>query len=229
MITFNGKNLNDFGVSVDESKIHVKAEKDYEKTSVAGRNGDLTYSNKRYKNVSIDVPCFIRSDFVDRHDALLAFLTSEDGYKRFEATSYADYYREALLESSSEPETGPWLNSGSFTLTFDCVPQKWLVSGEMAKIMPSSLFNPTLMEAEPLIRVYGSGMLKVAAETLVIKKHSYEYIDIDCATQNCHYGATNCNSLVTMSSGDFPKLAPGKTGFSYTGSNYIVTPRWWTI
>lgn len=229
MITFNGKNFADFGVFVDESKAHIKAKKSYEKTSVVGRNGDLTYSNNRYENVSIEIPCFIRSDFIRRYAALMEFLTSEDGYRRFEMSSEADYYREAVLNESDDPETGPWTKSASFTLTFDCKPQRWLKEGERAHKSPASLFNPTLMDAKPLIRVYGNGTLKVATETLTIKKHSYPYIDIDCALQDCFYGATNCNSLVTMSSGDFPVLSTGKNGFSFTGTSYEVIPRWWTI
>lgn len=229
MITFNGKSLRDFGVFTDESGVHTKAKKSYEKTSVAGRNGDLTYSNHRYENLSVEVPCFIRSDYVRRYAALMEFLTSEDGYKRLEFESEADFYREAVLDDSDTPETGAWSKSATFTLTFDCKPQRWLKLGEKAVEKPSSLFNPTLMNAAPLIRVYGSGTLKVGTETLTIAKHSYEYIDIDCYLQDCYYGTTNCNSLVTLSSGDFPVLTPGKNGFSFTGGNYKVTPRWWTI
>lgn len=229
MISFNGKLLSEYGVSVDESGSHIKAKRSYTTTSVAGRNGDLTYSNNRYENVSIAFPCFIRSDYIDRYADLMAFLTSEDGYKRLEIASEADYYREAVLDSSSEPTTGPWTKSASFTLTFNCKPQRWLISGETAVENPSSLTNPFYTDAAPLIRVYGSGTLKVGSETLVIASHTYDYIDIDCYLQDCYYGGTNCNNLVTLSSGDFPVLKAGANGISYDGTKYTVTPRWWTI
>lgn len=229
MISFNGKLLSEYGVSVDESNAHIKAKRSYTTTSVAGRNGDLTFSNNRYENVSIAIPCFIRSDYIDRYASLMAYLTAEDGYKRLEMSSEPDYYREAILDSSDDPTTGPWTKSASFTLTFNCKPQRWYKSGEIAIVSPTSLYNPSLMTALPLIRIYGGGVLAVGDETLTIADNDYEYIDIDCYLQDAYSGAANCNSLISLSSGDFPHLVPGKTGISFTGKSYEVIPRWWTI
>lgn len=229
MITFNGKNFKDFGVFVDESAAHIKPLRSYEKVSVAGRNGDLTMSNNRFENISLPFNCFIRKGYVERYAALLAFLQSVDGYHRLEMDSEPDYYREAILSEIGEPEVGAWAKSATFSLTFDCKPQRFLKSGLITHENPSALVNPTLYAAAPLIRVYGSGTLKVGTETLVIADHDHDYIDIDCDMQDCYFEATNCNSLVTMASSDFPTLHTGEIGMSFTGTKFEVTPRWWTI
>lgn len=229
MITYNGKPLRDYGVFVDESAAHLKAKQSYETVSIAGRNGDLTYSNNRFENIDLTFSCFIRSGFIKRFAALMQFVNSEAGYHRLEMQSEADYYREAIFVESSEPTTGAWADSGTFTLTFNCKPQRWFKSGEREFESPSALFNPSPFEARPLIRVYGAGELKVASDTLTIKSHNYPYIDIDCYMQDAFYDTANCNSLITLSSGEFPTLHTGKNGLSFTGEKYVVTPRWWTI
>lgn len=229
MITFNGKNLRDYGVTADESQARTKPNRDVEVISIAGRNGDLTISNNRFENVTIPFDCIIRHDFVRRYDAMMAFLRAEDGYQRLEISSEADFYRMARLSDPDAPDPGQWSRSGTFTLEFDCKPQRWYKSGERVKENPEKLINPSRFEALPLIRCYGSGVLKVGAETIEIAKHSYEYIDIDCELQDCYCGASNCNDLVALSTGDFPTLPAGTTGFSFTGTKFEVTPRWWTI
>lgn len=229
MITFNNKLMQDFGVYVEDSAAHAKPIRSYERIEVPGRDGDLTISNNRFENVDITLTCLIKKEFIERYAAFLAFLQSTDGYQRLELGTEADFYRMAILKDIDEPELGPWAHFGKFDLTFSAKPQRWYKSGEMAKENPTSLINPSYYTALPLIRCYGAGTLKFGTETIVIAKNSYPYIDIDCELQDAYYGATNCNSLITLSSGDFPTLPEGKTGMSFTGTKFEVTPRWWTI
>ena len=92
-----------------------------------------------------------------------------------------------------------------------------------------TISNPTLFEAKPLIRVYGTGKLEVGSETITISKGATEYIDIDCDIQDCYEGSENRNGLVTLT--DFPTLASGDTGIKLgSGITKVeITPRWWTV
>lgn len=94
---------------------------------------------------------------------------------------------------------------------------------------PFVMVNPTQQTARPLIRVYGYGTLVVGDCTVTIASHAYTYIDIDCDIMDCHYGTTNCNSLVSFSTHEFPTFPPGATWISFnnTITKVEVEPDWW--
>jgi phage-related protein len=88
------------------------------------------------------------------------------------------------------------------------------------------VYNPTLFDAKPLIRVYGKGSITVNGETMEWSGSS-EYVDIDCDIQDCYYMGANMNNYVT---GDFPVLSPGDNVIAFTGSTSVrITPRWWIL
>ena len=45
------------------------------------------------------------------------------------------------------------------------------------------------------------------------------------------YGANNCNSMISLTSGDFPELVPGDNGITLgKGITKIeLIPRWWIV
>lgn len=94
---------------------------------------------------------------------------------------------------------------------------------------PFAMVNPTQQTARPLIRVYGYGTLVVGDCTVTIASHAYTYIDIDCEIMDCHYGTTNCNSLMSFSTHEFPTFPPGVTWISFnnTITKVEVEPDWW--
>lgn len=93
---------------------------------------------------------------------------------------------------------------------------------------PYSLNNPTLFASSPLIRVHGQGTVYAGGMGITVGG-SFPYVDIDCEIADCYYGATNANSVVTIS-GDFPKFAPGPNYIRYTGFRAVeITPRWWRL
>lgn len=93
---------------------------------------------------------------------------------------------------------------------------------------PYSLNNPTLFSSSPLIRVYGQGTVYAGGSGITVAG-SYPYVDIDTEIADCFYGATNANSVVTISGG-FPKFGPGPNYIRYTGFREVeITPRWWRL
>ena len=95
---------------------------------------------------------------------------------------------------------------------------------------PNKLVNPTQQTARPLIRVFGYGTLTVGSDVITIASNNYDHIDIDSEIMDCFCGATNCNSLVSFSTHEFPVLPPGITTITYSGNitKVQVEPRWWT-
>ena len=230
--TYDDKNSKEFGIIIDKSGAYHAAERDYETVEIPGRNGELTLDNGRYKNVRISYKCSIGRKFSEKMDYLFQWLMSKSGYKRLEDSLQPDFYRMARVSGVPDPEVWPHLIGGTFEISFDCKPQRFLKAGEMTNEYSSNatIINPTLYDALPLIRVYGTGSLGIGNTTITILSAN-GYTDIDCDIQDAFKGAANCNSNVRLDSGSFPVLEPGNNGISLgNGITKIeITPRWWTV
>lgn len=256
-IFFNGKSLADYGVHVSGDGVFNSPEKDYESVEVPGRNGDLHIFNERFKNVDVTYKAFIigddypsnygeshyddaRSDkaidFKARMRSLRAWLMYQNGYCRLEDTYHPDEYRKAIFKGPLTTEA-QFLQAGEFDLTFNCMPQRFLKSGEfpIAINNGSVIHNPTFFTSKPNIRVYGSGTLVFTdiddyQTAMTVTSNPNEYMDIDSEISDAHYGTTNCNGYIAFSTLDFPVLKAGATVITYSGFRKVeLTPRWWTI
>lgn len=241
----NGFTLGDFdskeyGIIMTAPPPEIFAERDVEVFSIAGRSGDLTKDNGRYKNFQLPYTCAIfpvdgkslRQTAIDAVDALWMAA----GYQRLENTYTPDYFRWARitggLSISSIVE-----QAGKFTLTFDCMPQRFLIDGETAVPFqePSILINHTNEIALPLITVYGNGAgeLSVGGVTVSILALD-DQLTLDCEIQNAYRqvgegAAENKNGAI--SARNFPALKPGINTVSWTGgiTKVDIIPRWWTL
>lgn len=228
-LTIGGRNLADFGVYISGEGTYNAPERSITEEVVPGRNGSLIIDNGRYQNIEVSYPAFIIRDFPRNMAGLRSYLASLRGYSRLEDSYHPDEYRMAALSGGLDVKTSGYMNrEGKFTLTFNCKPQRFLRSGEYAIPVESgaTVYNPTLFDAKPLIRVYGNGSIIVNGETMEWSGSS-EYVDIDCDIQDCYYMGANMNSHVT---GDFPVLSPGDNVIVFTGSTSVrITPRWWIL
>ena len=226
--TLDGIASTDFGVWTNGYKTFGGTTRDVDLLQVPGRHGDLVKDNKRFENVEIQYEdCgIVRQGALLKYEELRNFLSvHSDGYYRLEDTYHPDEYRLARFVGPLDPEIGDRYETAKFDLLFDCKPQHYLKSGEEWSTDPVSLRNPTMFNAEPLIRIYGTGTVQIGSETVTVTSHSYEYIDLDCALGDARYGAYNANQYVTMT--DVPKLVPGITGVTSTATSVMVQPRWW--
>ena len=104
-----------------------------------------------------------------------------------------------------------------------------VVTVEVSSIIPTILENPTLFDALPFLRVYGTGILGINSHTITITAADV-YTDIDCEMMDCFKGSANKNQYVQFSGNDFPTLEPGVNGFSFSGITKVeVKPRWWSV
>lgn len=259
-VFFNGKSLADFGVHVSGDGTYNSPEKDFETVEVPGRNGDLHIFNERFKNVDLTYKAFIvgdnwpsnygesfyddaRSDkaidFRARMRSLRAWLMYQNGYCRLEDTYHPDEFRKALFKGPLETEA-VFLQAGEFDLTFNCMPQRFLKTGEFpvtyeyesVPLVETALYNPTLFSSRPFVRVYGKGDLTIGDIRIgIVNTYPNSYIDIDCDIQDAYYGSTNCNKYITLYDGEFFKLGVGDSKITLGSgiSKVEITPRWWTI
>ena len=83
-LIYNGKSSREFGLYVSGSGTFNAPQRDIETIEIPGRNGTLTIDKKRFKNISIPYPAFIREKFRAYTDAAREWLLADAGYRRLE-------------------------------------------------------------------------------------------------------------------------------------------------
>lgn len=130
-VVFDGVDLVDFGVTLSGVGTFNAPERDVEYVSVPGRNGDIILDNGRYNNISVTYPVNIETHLPGKVRALSEFLMSHKGYFRLEDSYHPDEFRLAQFAGPIDiNSTGRHNRYGTTTLTFNCMPQRFLKSGE---------------------------------------------------------------------------------------------------
>lgn len=227
---FNNKSSLEYNAVITGSGTFNTPAREVESVSVPGRNGDLHIDSGKFSNVLITYPASIVQDFKANFNALKAYLMAQTGYKRLDDTYDPDHYRRARFTGAIEPNMSPLNRAGDFSITFDCDPRRFLKSGEKEIDIISGMVlkNPTLYDALPLIRVYGSGTITINNISVAVIVTT-QYTDLDCENQEAYEGATSCNSKITLTDGVFPVLTPGTNNITFSGFSEVkIIPHWWT-
>lgn len=230
-LTFDGTSSRDFEVWISGNGTFDAPERDVESIAIPGRNGDLHIDNGRFRNIPITYPAFITKDFRHNFDAFKAYMLSKRGYKRLEDSYHPDYYRLASFQNAISPDMAPLNRAGSFDIVFDCDPRRFLRSGEIVYTSTSSaristMKNPTLYTAKPLLEVAQVGTITINGIRIIV---SAAPTIIDCDIEEAYYGTINRNGDITLMDGKFPSLVPDNNTINHTMSTLKITPRWWTI
>jgi len=230
-ITFDNTDLRDFGLYISGSNVFNAPERAYNEITIPGRNGTLLGSEKRLENIPVVYPAFIYTNFKVNCAGLRSFLLSKVGYKKLIDTYHPTEYRMGYYAGGLDAEMTSKLDAGQFDLTFNCKPQRYLISGDTPVTLTASgtINNPTLFDSQPLIRVYGTGDITVNGVTITISEAD-GYTDIDCEIMECYKGNALKNYAVSLDSVDFPVLSPGDNTIGFDGvTSAVITPRWWTL
>ena len=251
--TFNDEHSIDHGLYVSGDKTFNSAEKEYEKVSVPGRNGDLVLTSNRFKNVELTYHAIVIDNYKVNTDNIRSWLLSPDGYCELRDVYHPDEYRKAMFVGPIDFETY-LLQAGETDITFDCMPQRWLDSGDTPKTITAtsgrvtdSILNPTRFDSKPKITVTGFGYLMIGSTRFYIYKNTEaehpeaETTVLDCELQDCYNGNVNKNSYVEIDP-SWPVLKKSESTtivlnsegtFGVDGDTYItnveIIPRWWTI
>lgn len=229
--TFRGRNSRDFGIYISGENTFGAPELDVDSIEIPGRNGSLTISQKRYKNIVISYPSFIRRSFYQNCDHAKMWLLGSAGYHKLEDTYHPDYFREAQFKGPIDFEMRFLNYSGGTSISFDCKPQRWRKDGQTPSrfVSNSSIYN-NWMPSLPLIKINGTGSGNVYIGGYAIKVLELdEYVMVDSDTQNAYKNTQNKNS--TIYTEKFPVLENGENTISFDGgvSSIDITPRWWSL
>ena len=164
--TFDGEDSKDYGVYISGEAVFNAPERAVDMIEIPGRNGAYALDLGRFENIEVRYPAGIaannETDFATGISALRNFLASRRGYCRLEDEYNPDEYRLAVYKSGLEV-TPAQLKAGEFEIVFDCMPQRFLKSGETAQAVTSggTVTNPTLYPASPQLQVWGYGSFTI--------------------------------------------------------------------
>lgn len=230
--TLDGVDSRDFGVYISGQGTFSAPARSYELLPVPGRNGDLVGTEKRFENGELTYPAFIYANFKQNIADFRAFLNSLFGYHRLVDSYHPNEYRMVFFQGEFDPDVTAKNDAASFDITFNCKPQRFLLSGEQATTLTAdgTITNPTRFNSQPLLRVYGAGDLGINGDTITISQADV-YTDIDCEMMDAYKGTENRNQYITLTNYNFPVLVPGENGIALgTGITRVeITPRWWTV
>ena len=126
---------------------------------------------------------------------------------------------------------------GVFTVSFSCLPFRYLDEGQEAITITSSPYtitNPTVFQSKPYFQVNGNGEGRISINS--VSQHPHwdltnidGYIEFDSEQMNFHKGSEPKNDCVEGSG--FPVLDPGTNSIVFAGdiTSVSVIPRWVTL
>lgn len=232
-LLIDGTDSRTFGVYISGSGTFNSPTRALNMIQVPGRNGDLIGPATRLQNGTLTYPAsFIWQNFDANLAAFRGFLLSSATYRRIVDTYHPDEYRMGVFRGPLTVTPTKALHAGQFDLSFEVMPQRFLVSGETVITLTGSrlVTNPTLFPSKPLLRVYGAGAIGINSTTITISQADV-YTDIDCDLGMAYKGAVSKNAYVSLSSVDFPVLRAGSNTIAIgTGITQVeITPRWWKV
>ncbi|MBQ1754119.1 MAG: phage tail family protein [Bacteroidales bacterium] len=171
---YNGESSKTYGVYITDGAFYSAPMRDTTRVEIPGRNGAFLQDHGRFKNIQVVYRCTLyteaETDFISGIAAVRAWLCSVKGYARLTDDFNPNEYRMAAFVDGIEvsnirPEVG------TFDITFDAKPQRFLTSGETAQTIASSgdtITNPTNFPSRPLLEVTGYGKIGINEDEVEI-------------------------------------------------------------
>lgn len=231
--TFGSVNSADYHCYIFDDEVYGGSPRQYTLIDVPGRSGSLVIDDKRYKNLEHSLACVITENFAKNFSALRNALLSQVGYQKLIDSDFHDEFYMALInEDLAINQVSQNRMMGSFTVTFNRKPQRYLMQDVDGITLTASgtITNPTVCESKPLFKVYGSGDISLGVATSTIEIQDVdEYVEIDCETMEAYKDTESWNSKVTFQGG-YPVLHEGDNGITMEGADSLVIyPRWWRL
>ena len=200
-LSFDNTSSRTYGVYITGEAVYNAPERDVEMITIPGRNGAFALDNGRFQNIEVTYPAGIfadtEADFAQAISDFRNFLCSKEGYCRLTDEYNPNEYRMAVYKSGLEV-TPAQLRAGEFNITFECMPQRWLTSGETAVAVASggTLTNPTLFESQPLLEVEGYGEIELNGYGISVDNGVMGNVILwDKGSSEAWYIATNASGI----------------------------------
>lgn len=242
---FDGLESREFGAVIYDLRIDSAPTRLYDDLEAAGKNGVYLLSKRRFPNVIHSYSGLIYENFESNLTKLRNRLLSREGYKRLSDSFHTDEFYSAAIRADIEIQVSRDRKNAKFTIEFERLPQRFLVSGETPVTVTSpsgsqttsTVTNPTLMPAYPKLVITGTGNINIGGNRLTIASGTTGETTVDCEIMEAYLADNqggiqeSRNSLVTIQDINYPYFKPGSNAFNL-GANItkvVYTPRWWKL
>lgn len=242
--------LSTVGMYISQTTVFNAPKKRYGTVSIPGRNGDLMTNEEAWDNIQVEYNCYIPKNAKNVVNYLKQFLLNTVGYVRIEDTINGNEFRLGFYESGLE-DVSMSLHAiqASFTLTFNCKPQRFLRIGEASyDILDKSsvgssgkeinlpfFSSPTNFPCSPIFKVNMDdnwGYFKIGDYKIEVVNLHNKTLIIDTETLNCFDEDGNMqNDCVKFSFNRSMKVNFQNVLMKCTDNitRIQVEPRWYTL
>ncbi len=226
-LIYNGISSESLGIRIQTKNIYSAPKYDANLTTIPGRNGDLISPNGRYANVTVSYTCYVPAKSIDELCDKLTKIKNwlYKGPDRYHdlSDSYDTKFKRSAFFNSKLDISDEAKKIGTFTVTFSCKPQRYLVESLNIEShnVSFTVVNPYPLNAKPYIKITGSGDVSFAIQSggtnrIWNIKDVDGYIECDSELMNFYKDTYLQNNKVTGSG--FPELLPGSNAISWTGN-----------
>lgn len=238
-LTYNGISSEQLGLRVERIPNANRPARKFDRYSVPGRNGDIIVMQDAWENIEQSYEIWWGKDPGDAVKGgytLSSWLFGSEGYQTLTDTIDPDHFRKAVFVGPFDVEN-TLMRYGRATITFDCDPRRFLMSGQDWIPFTTSgwmeLLNPTPFPAKPVIDItIGAGQVanivvdndNGGSTFMTINKSGHFFIDSAQETIVDENGAPAFDSIW----GKFPVLYPGMARIN-EHTNAKIQTNWWTL
>lgn len=249
---FNEISSRSFRLVIESKNILGSPEPDLQEYQIPGRDGSVFISNKRRKNVEVSYDTFLRvshmEDLQPYVTGIKGWLLADPGtYFRLEDDFDLAHYRMAAYISGIEFDNA-WRWAARQTLTFSCLPYRYLKTGEQPVAAESgtvSVYNPTAFEAFPKLGFALGFQFSGGAITFHVVSSAGEYtgtlrgipakyaglqVVVDSDSKTVGVLMPDFTVIPTAQLESFPVFWPGENQVSVTGGSGVslayAVPMW---
>lgn len=137
-LSFDGESSRTYGIYITGEAVYNAPERDVEMVTIPGRNGAFALDKGRFENIEVTYPAGMfadtEQDFAKGISDFRNMLCSRQGYCRLTDEYNPDEFRLAVYKSGLEVSPAQ-LRAGEFNITFECKPQRYLMSGQQKFIV----------------------------------------------------------------------------------------------
>lgn len=228
---FKDHSTAEFGLMIATHPNIPIAERDEEQVAIPGRDGTVTRSNDRYKNVNVTYQVGWRSYKLMQSEriarSIKAWLCGEPRSGILSDTYDRDYFRRARFNSPAD-FTDVLFSGARVNITFTCHPFKfsWLGQNTTNMTEHGSIVNMEAFPSKPYIKVYGTGGNLYINNSTIIFNSIDEYVEIDSEAMAIFKGLENKSGTAQV--GEFPQLMPGENVIQWDDNieKIEIIPRW---
>lgn len=202
---------------------------------VPGRNGTYSIFDGSYENRTITVECYLLDyGMPGAVSRINEWLIGETESFEFRDTNDEQHFYKARCTSGVPLNTRAGV-LGSFELTFDAAPQRFLNFGNKA-VEPQQyiLKNPTAYPSRPLITFRGSGEVRCMIRDAAVYINfpvGVPVINYDAELDRAYNGGRGMDEYCYADR--IVELLPGGNLVTYTGGGVLDSitfiPRWWEL